>query len=172
MTATSPGPGPGPGPAAVFAPGPAGTPAPAPAPAPVPVRKIVVLYDAQCPLCAHIRTWLMGQHWLVPLSLIPAGSQAARARFPRLDHASTLREITVVGDGGQVWTGTDAFIVVLWSLAQHRPKANWLATPAGRPFARATMLAAAAWREATGPAGSGPDPALKAACDDQCPAPR
>ncbi|MET3983392.1 DCC1-like thiol-disulfide oxidoreductase family protein [Streptomyces sp. PvR034] len=134
-----------------------------------PVQKLVVLYDAQCPLCVHIRNWLLTQRCLVPLALIPAGSQGARYRFPRLDHAATRREITVIGDRGQVWTGTDAFIVTLWALAEHRPKANWLATATGRPFARATMLAAAAWR---GAVRSAQDPATEVVCDDQCAAPR
>ncbi|MCB5181752.1 thiol-disulfide oxidoreductase DCC family protein [Streptomyces antimicrobicus] len=131
------------------------------------VRRLTVLYDARCPLCVHIRHWLLGQRWLVPLSLVPAGSDEARRRFPRLDHAATLREITVVGDSGQVWTGTDAFIVSLWALAEHRPKADWLAGPAGRPFARATMLAAAAWRGATRTA----DAAGADGCDDRCAGP-
>ncbi|RSS78601.1 thiol-disulfide oxidoreductase DCC family protein [Streptomyces sp. WAC06614] len=134
-----------------------------------PVRRLTVLYDARCALCVHIRHWLLGQRWLVPLSLVPAGSAEARGRFPHLDHAATLREITVVGDAGQVWTGADAFIVCLWALAEHRPKANWLATPAGRPFARVTMLAAAAWRGATwrgpGPVGGPPG---EVGCDDRC----
>lgn len=94
---------------------------------------LTVLYDADCPLCVHIRHWLLGQRWLVPLRLIPAGSHEAQRRYPQLDHAATLREITVIGDAGQVWTGTDAFIVCLWALVEHRPKANWLATPAGGP---------------------------------------
>ena len=100
------------------------------------VRHLTVLYDADCPLCVHIRHWLLAQRWLVPLRLVPAASFEAQQRFPRLDHASTLKEITVVGDRGQVWRGTDAFIVCLWALAEHRPRANWLATPAGRPFAK------------------------------------
>ncbi|MFE5623909.1 DCC1-like thiol-disulfide oxidoreductase family protein [Streptomyces virginiae] len=93
------------------------------------VRHLTVLYDADCPLCVHIRHWLLAQRRLLPIALVPAASWEARRRFPRLDHASTLREITVVGDSGQVWTGTDAFIVCLWALVEHRPKANWLATP-------------------------------------------
>ncbi|MEV8534980.1 DCC1-like thiol-disulfide oxidoreductase family protein [Streptomyces sp. NPDC051211] len=133
-----------------------------------PVHRLTVLYDAGCPLCVHIRHWLLGQRWLVPLRLLPAGSVEARRLYPGLDHAATLREITVIGDSGQIWTGTDAFIVCLWALVEHRPKANWLATPAGRPFARATMLAAAAWRDATRRGGTGE----AAACDEQCPAPR
>ncbi|MCB5169970.1 DUF393 domain-containing protein [Streptomyces bambusae] len=132
------------------------------------VRRLTVLYDAHCPLCVHIRQWLLGQRWLVPLALVPAGSFEARRRFPQLDHEATLREITVIGDRGQVYTGTDAFIVCLWALAEHRPKANWLATPAGRPFARAAMLAAARYREAV---RTGPDRAEGACTDGACPAP-
>ncbi|WP_406862671.1 DCC1-like thiol-disulfide oxidoreductase family protein [Streptomyces sp. HUAS MG47] len=122
---------------------------PVPAGRPVtPVQRLTVLYDAHCPLCVHLRHWLIHQPQLVPLDLVPAGSQEARGRYPDLDHASTLREITVIGDRGQIYRGTSAWIVCLWALAEHRPKANWLATPAGTPFARITVLAAAKWREA------------------------
>lgn len=107
-----------------------------------------MLYDAQCPLCVHLRHWLLRQRPLVPLHLVPACSQEARRRFPGLDHAATLREITVIGDRGQVYRSTSAWIVCLWALAEHRPRAHWLATPAGQPFARTTVLAAARWRQA------------------------
>lgn len=135
-----------------------------------PIRHLTVLYDAHCPLCVHIRHWLLGQRWLVPLRLVPAGSYGARQRFPGLDHAATLRRITVVGDTGQIWTGTDAFIVCLWALAEHRPRANWLATPAGRPFARAAMYTASAWRAAVRTNGGAG--AEEPACDDHCAVPR
>lgn len=140
-------------------------------------RHLTVLYDANCPLCVHIRHWLLAQRWLVPLRLVPAASDAARQQFPQLDHASTLREITVIGDSGQVWTGTDAFIVCLWALTEHRPKANWLATPTGRPFAKAFMYTASKWREAVrddsgdAAATTGQDPE-EPACDDHCSVPR
>lgn len=131
-----------------------------------PVSRLTVLYDAQCSLCVHLRHWLLRQRQLVPLDLVPAGSQEARHRFPGLDHAGTLQEITVIGDRGQVYRGTDAWIVCLWALAEHRPKAHWLSTPAGRPFARVSVLAAAKYRSLTAePCGAGngrcevPDPA-------------
>ncbi|MFF5934353.1 thiol-disulfide oxidoreductase DCC family protein [Streptomyces sp. NPDC012508] len=129
-----------------------------------PVHRLTVLYDADCSLCVHLRHWLLRQRQLVPLDLVPAASQEARRRFPGLDHESTLKEITVIGDRGQVYRATSAWIVCLWALAEHRPKAHWLATPAGQPFARATVLAAAKWREAI--KGQGP------ACEDgRCEAP-
>lgn len=145
----------------------------APVPAPVaqapdtsaPVNRLTVLYDARCSLCLHLRQWLQSRRQLVPLDLVPAGSPEARSRFPGLDHAGTLDEITVVGDGGQIYRSDSAWIVCLWALAEHRPKAHWLATPMGRPFARATVLAAAKYRSVTAqPCGDGdgrcavPDP--------------
>ncbi|MFK4225197.1 thiol-disulfide oxidoreductase DCC family protein [Streptomyces sp. NPDC019890] len=122
-----------------------------------PVKRLTVLYDAQCPLCVHLRHWLLRQRQLVLLDLLPAASDEARRRFPGLDHAGTLTEITVIGDAGQIYRGTSAWIVCLWALAEHRPKAHWLATPAGEPFARVTVLAAAKYREVTAPP-----------CDDRC----
>ncbi|MEU8934560.1 DCC1-like thiol-disulfide oxidoreductase family protein [Streptomyces sp. NPDC048409] len=114
----------------------------------VPVRGLTVLYDAECSLCAHLRGWLVRQPQLVPLTLLPAGSDEARARFPGLDHSATLDEVTVVGDSGQVYRETAAWIVVLWALREHRPLAHRLSTPAGARLARGAVLAAARWRGA------------------------
>ncbi|MEU6591273.1 DCC1-like thiol-disulfide oxidoreductase family protein [Streptomyces sp. NPDC046881] len=112
-----------------------------------PVRALTVLYDAECVLCTHLRGWLARQPQLVPLELLPAGSAAARARFPGLDHSGSLEEVTVVGDAGQVYRGSRAWIVVLWALREHRPLAHRLATPAGARLARGAVLAAAKWRD-------------------------
>ncbi|MEV0035104.1 DCC1-like thiol-disulfide oxidoreductase family protein [Streptomyces sp. NPDC050804] len=125
-----------------------------------PVQRLTVLYDARCPLCVHVRHWLLRQRQLVPIDLVPAASREARRRYPDLDHGSTLKEITVIGDRGQIYRGTAAWIVCLWALAEHRPKAHWLATPAGAPFARVTVLAAAKYRELTA-----------ASCDGTCEVP-
>ncbi|MER7932630.1 MULTISPECIES: DCC1-like thiol-disulfide oxidoreductase family protein [unclassified Streptomyces] len=114
----------------------------------VPVRGLTVLYDAECSLCTHLRGWLVRQPQLVPLTLLPAGSDEARARFPGLDHSATLDEVTVVGDSGQVYRETAAWIVVLWALREHRPLAHRLSTPPGARLARGAVLAAARWRGA------------------------
>ena len=114
----------------------------------VPVRRLTVLYDAECALCAFLRDWLVRQPQLVPLELVPAASEAARRRFPGLDHGATLDEITVVGDSGQVYRGAAAWIVTLWALREHRPLAHRLSTPTGARLARGAVLAAAKWRGA------------------------
>jgi predicted DCC family thiol-disulfide oxidoreductase YuxK len=135
---------------------------PAPAPAREPLRRLTVLYDPDCSLCAHIRGWFPRQRQLVPVELLPVGSGSARQRFPALDHEATQREITVIGDSGQVYRGDTAWVVCLWALADHRALSHLLATPAGRRLARAAVLTAAKYRESSkrsGPAGArGPGP--------------
>ena len=49
-----------------------------------PVRRLTVLYDAECSLCTFLRDWLVRQPQWVPLELVPAGSAEARRRFPGL----------------------------------------------------------------------------------------
>ncbi|WP_320778169.1 thiol-disulfide oxidoreductase DCC family protein [Streptomyces sp. CRN 30] len=112
----------------------------------VPVRRLTVLYDAECGLCSFVRDWLTRQRQLVPVETVPAGSEEARRRFPGLDHAASLEEITVVGDGGQVYRSAAAWVVTLWALREHRPLAHRLATPAGARLAKGAVLAAAKWR--------------------------
>ncbi|GGY92174.1 thiol-disulfide oxidoreductase DCC family protein [Streptomyces poonensis] len=116
----------------------------------VPVRGLTVLYDAQCSLCRFLREWLERQRQLVPLEFVAAGSEEARRRFPSLDHRATLDEITVVGDSGQVYRSSAAWIVCLWALREYRRLAHRLSTPAGARVARGVVLAAAKWRETRG----------------------
>jgi predicted DCC family thiol-disulfide oxidoreductase YuxK len=114
-----------------------------------PVRRLTVLYDANCGFCRWVRDWLTGQPQLVPLDFLPAGSTAARRAFPYIDHRRTLRDVTVVADGGQVYEGTHAWIVVLWALSRHRSLALRLASPKLRPLARAAVAAASHFRAVT-----------------------
>ena len=111
-----------------------------------PVRRLTVLYDAECSLCGFLRDWLVRQPQLVPLEMVAAGSEEARRRFPGLDHRASLEEITVVGDSGQVYRDAAAWIVTLWALREHRALAHRLSTPAGARLAKGAVLAAAKWR--------------------------
>jgi predicted DCC family thiol-disulfide oxidoreductase YuxK len=118
-------------------------------PSDAPVTRLTVLYDQGCPLCRHVRGWLERQRALVPLDFVPAGTAKARERFPALDHSRTLREITVIGDAGQVYEGAAAWVVVLWALHGYRPTSHRLGSPAGAQLARGMVLAAAKWRQSS-----------------------
>ena len=110
------------------------------------MKRLAVLYDAGCPMCSRFRTWLVEQPHLVPVSAVPAGSAEAQRLLPALDHAATLREITVVADSGEVWTGASAWVACLWATVEHRDLAIRLSTPLGLPVARAMAHAAAGLR--------------------------
>jgi predicted DCC family thiol-disulfide oxidoreductase YuxK len=121
------------------------------------MRELTVLYDAQCGLCRRFKDWLAAQRpgpngkgGVVQLRFVAAGSADARALYPGLDHAATLREVTVVADDGSVYVGDRAWIVCLWSTWEHRHTAVRLASPAMRPVARAMVQAAAGLRRLSG----------------------
>lgn len=110
------------------------------------VDRLTVLHDPGCPLCRRFAAWLTGQALLVPVELVPAGSEQARRLFPTLDHAQTLREITVVGDDGSVWTHEHAWVMCLWVTRAHRGLAERLARPRALPLARGAAYSAAGLR--------------------------
>jgi predicted DCC family thiol-disulfide oxidoreductase YuxK len=97
---------------------------------------LTILYDADCRLCRRATAWLGHQPVYVPLRFIAAGSPWALELYPQLDPALMLRDVTVVGDNGAVYRGSNAWIMCLWALRKHRPLAYRLSTPALAPRAR------------------------------------
>lgn len=93
------------------------------------VRRLTVLYDAQCGLCQRARAWLESQPAFVSLDFLPAGSPAARERYPRLEVAATLAALHVVADDGRVWSGARAWVMCLWALRETRALSLRLSGP-------------------------------------------
>ena len=124
--------------------------------------QFTVLYDAGCPICRAARAWLGNRAQLVPLVFVPAGSPEARLRFPGLDHAATLRDLTVIADSGEVYVADGAWLACLWALADYRGMAERLGSPRLLPAARRFIAAAAAVRGQTRTADYGDG------CDDRC----
>ena len=120
------------------------------------VRRVTVLYDASCTLCRTARSWLEGQPQAVPIEFVAAGSPEARERFPFLDPATTLQDLTVVGDRGEVWTGAKAWVVCLWALEGRQALARRLSSPALLPKARSVVSFISRHRKALG------------TCEDDC----
>lgn len=112
------------------------------------ITRLTVLYDANCGLCRTARSWLRGRTQLVPLDFVAAGSEEARRRYPALDVAQTLTDITVVADDGGVYTGDSAWIVCLWALDGYRGLAARLARPGLRGVARQVAASAGSLRAA------------------------
>ncbi len=100
------------------------------------MRQLTVLFDAKCALCRRARLWLMNEPEFVPLEFIPAQSEAARVRFPDLDHEATLGDLTVIGDERHVYKGARAWIMCLWALRNYRSLAVRLSSKGALPFAK------------------------------------
>jgi len=99
------------------------------------MHALTVLYDDSCGLCRRARAWLAEQPAYLPLEFVAAGSEEARRRFPGLDPAATLRQLTVVGDTGEVYVDAKAWVMCLWATRAHRQLAHRLSTPALAPHA-------------------------------------
>jgi len=122
----------------------------------VPVRWMIVLYDAGCAPCSLAKRFLEGRRQLVPLRFVPAGSDLARAWYPELDHAATMRDLTVVTDGGLVYSGDGAWFACAWALARYRGWADRMSAPDRMPLARKLIAKASGLRPVERSGGFGP----------------
>ena len=99
------------------------------------MKRLWVLYDAECVLCNRVRKWLGRQPAFVPLAFRPL--QSAAAIFPGIAKFHPEEQLVVISDSGEVWQGDAAWIMVLWALRETREWSLRLASPALRPLARA-----------------------------------
>jgi predicted DCC family thiol-disulfide oxidoreductase YuxK len=100
------------------------------------MTSLTVLFDAKCNLCAQIRYWLEKQPKYVKMHFIPAASDLARHRYPKLDHLDTLKELYVINHRGDIYRGAKAWVICLWALREYREWSLRLASPEMMPFAR------------------------------------
>ncbi|WP_028638804.1 hypothetical protein [Nocardioides sp. URHA0032] len=120
----------------------------------VAVERLTVLTDPDCPLCRGFAGWLARQPMLVPLDVVAAGSLEAQRRFPDLDHARTLEEVTVIGGDGAMWVHDRAWVMCLWATRSYRGLAERLSSPRLLPTARAAAYGAAGLRHLLGSRGA------------------
>ena len=104
------------------------------------MQTLYVLYDEGCALCCRIRLWLEHQPRYVRLTFIAADSPEAHRRFPMLDHARTLQELTVISDNGAIYRNTKAWVICLWALREYRAWSLRLSSPELMPLARRLVV--------------------------------
>ena len=66
---------------------------------------LTLLYDPECGLCRRVQGWLAEQPKLVELRMIPIKTDAARRRYPQLNHDLTGEDLTAISDQGAVYFG-------------------------------------------------------------------
>ena len=100
------------------------------------MRKLTVLYDSQCGLCRRVHEWLAHQPKYVRLAFVPVNSPEAWHRFPKLNHAMTLEDVTVISEEGAVYWGAKAWVMCMWALRDYRAWAYRLSSPELLPTAK------------------------------------
>ena len=112
------------------------------------MESLTVLYDARCELCRRVHSWLEAQPSYIPLEFVAAGSPEAWRRYPDLDHAATLEELTAISDTGDVYAGAAGWLICLWALRDYRAWSLTLSSPALMPQAQRfiTWVAQNRWR--------------------------
>ena len=100
------------------------------------MRRLTVLYDPACGLCRRAVAWLLNQPKLVELAFVPVASAEAYERYPDLNHALTQRDVTVIGDRGEVYWGAKAWLMCLWALRNYRDWSFRLSSPELLPTTR------------------------------------
>lgn len=100
------------------------------------MKKLFVLYDADCHFCRRCRHWVEEQPVYLEMIFIAAGSAEAQSRFPGIEKYESTNELTVISDEGGVYQGPNAFIMCLYALVDFREWSLRLSRPALLPFAR------------------------------------
>jgi predicted DCC family thiol-disulfide oxidoreductase YuxK len=100
------------------------------------MRRLYVLYDQRCGLCSWARRWAQRQRAYLDLTFIPSGSERACRMFPELTRPGEPLDLIVVGDEGDVYRDSDAWIMCLYALENYRELSFRLARPLLRPLAR------------------------------------
>ncbi len=120
---------------------------------------LTLLYDPECGLCRRVQGWLAEQPKLVDLRMIPIKTEAARRRYPGLNHELTGEDLTAISDQGAVYFGSKAWLMVLWTLSGYREWAYRLASPELLPTTRRVVSLISQHRyqisRATGMSGGG-----------------
>jgi predicted DCC family thiol-disulfide oxidoreductase YuxK len=100
------------------------------------MKRLYVLFDAECELCVRCRNWLMKQPAFVPLVFIPFQSAEAQRRFPGIDAFNPSEQLLVISGDGELYRGAHAWIMCLWALQNYREHAQRLAHPILLPCAQ------------------------------------
>ena len=100
------------------------------------MRQLTVLYDPQCALCRRVHAWLAQQPKYIDMVFVLVASEEAFYRYPKLNHALTVKDVTVISDQGAVYLGEKAWLMCLWGLRKYREWSLRLSSPELLPTVR------------------------------------
>jgi predicted DCC family thiol-disulfide oxidoreductase YuxK len=112
--------------------------------APEQIKSIEVFYDGRCGMCCTFHEWINKQPREFGIDFIPYQSPRAERVFPGIGTLDPAREMIVRTDRGEIFRGAEAWVMCLFSCANHQATARKLAGPYLLPVAiRACRILAA-----------------------------
>ncbi len=93
------------------------------------IQKIEVFYDGRCGMCCSFHEWINRQPRAYQIDFIPYQSPAAENRFPGIGTLDPAREMIVRTSRNEIYRGAEAWVLCLYSCANHRTLAKKLASP-------------------------------------------
>ena len=100
------------------------------------MKRLYVLYDAECALCRRCRDWLARQPRWIELEFVALQSPDVAHRFKGMEAMRPDEQLLAVSDTGAVYRGAHAWIICLYALPAYRAWAQRLASAALQPWAR------------------------------------
>ncbi len=100
------------------------------------MKRLTVLYDAECNFCIRCVRWLRRQPAYISLEFIPSGSEAVKAKYPHVNLPATATDLVVIDDELRAYYGSKAYIICLYALEDYRELSYRLSSPGLWPYAR------------------------------------
>lgn len=94
------------------------------------VKKIEVFYDGRCGMCCSFHEWIHRQERAFKIDFVPYQAERAEEVFPGIHTLDPAREMIVRTETGEIYRGAEAWVMCLYSCANHRDLAKRLARPA------------------------------------------
>lgn len=99
------------------------------------MKRLTILYDAQCAVCRFCRAWMEQQPAYLELVFYPRQALGLVDRFEELRERIGPDELVAVDDEGGVYRADAAYLMCLYALKEYREWSLRLAEPALRPLA-------------------------------------
>ena len=93
------------------------------------IQKIEVFYDGRCGMCCSFHEWINKQPRANRIEFIPYQSPMAEKVFPGIGTLDPAREMIVRTNRGVIFRGAEAWVLCLYSCANHQATARKLASP-------------------------------------------
>jgi len=99
------------------------------------IKRVEVFYDGRCGMCCSFHEWINRQPRAFGIAFVPYQSPDAETIFPGIGTLDPAREMIVRTCGNEIYRGAEAWVLCLYSCANHRAAARRLAGPGLLPVA-------------------------------------